>query len=347
MKIDLKSLTVEELKNEFYKMGEKPFRGEQVFKWIHQKRVNSFSDITVLSKNLRDKLEQNYELSSMKIVERYDSKIDGTKKYLFLLDDGNIIESVMMKYKHGISICISTQVGCKMGCTFCASTKGGWIRNLSPREMLDQIYKIQEDLDVTVSNIVLMGTGEPLDNYDNVLKFLNIIHDEKGQNLGYRHIALSTCGIVPKIYELADEKLPITLSISLHSPSQEKRSDIMPISKKYPISQVIDACKYYIDKTNRRITFEYTLIQGINDREADAKELSDTLKGILCHVNLIPLNPIKESELRTSENTYVNKFKKILEKNKISTTVRREMGRDINAACGQLRIDYLNKKREL
>lgn len=340
-KLDLKSMTLIELKDLFTDLGEKPFRGEQTFRWIHQKTIESLQDINVLSKGLRDKLDDKFKIINLKIVKKLESNIDNTKKYLFLLEDGNIIESVAMEYKHGYSVCISTQVGCRMGCEFCASTKGGLVRNLSPGEMADQIYKIQKDLNIKISNIVLMGSGEPLDNYDNVVKFLNIIHDELGANIGYRHITISTCGIVPKIYKLADEGIPITLSISLHSPYQLQRSEIMPISKKYTIAQLIDACKYYISKTRRRITFEYTLIKGVNDREEDAEEISRLLKGLLCHVNLIPLNPIKETKLVTSKETYVNKFKKILEKRGISTTIRRELGSDINAACGQLRRDYI------
>lgn len=342
-KKDLKSLTLDELKNLFESVGEKSFRGKQAFKWIHQKMINSINDITEFSKTLKDKLNHEYKITKLQIVKRFDSKIDETKKYLFLLEDGNIIESVMMKYKHGISVCISTQVGCKMGCSFCASTKGGFVRNLTPGEIVDQVYQIQKDLDVKVSNIVLMGSGEPLDNFDNVIKFLELIHCKSGQNLGYRHITLSTCGIVPKIYELANLKIPITLSISLHSPFDNERKKIMPIANKYTIKDILDACKYYVSKTNRRITFEYTLINGVNDSIRHADELTKLLSGILCHVNLIPLNPIKEANFKTSKDVHVLKFKEMLESRNINTTIRREMGGDINAACGQLRRDYINE----
>lgn len=340
-KIDLKSLNIDELKDIFKQLNEKSFRAEQTFKWIHEKLVNSIDDITVFSKTLKDKLKSNYRISNIRVLKRFDSKIDKTSKYLFILEDDNIIESVLMNHPHGISICVSTQIGCRMGCEFCASTKGGLIRNLTSGEILDQIYKIQMDLGVKVNNIVLMGTGEPLDNYENVVKFLKIIHSEKGQNLGYRNIALSTCGIVPKIYELADELLPITLSISLHASSDMDRKKIMPISNSYKIDEILDACKYYVDKTNRRITFEYTLIKGINDTKKDALKLSKLLKGILCHVNLIPLNPVKEVNYRKSDDNYVIIFRNVLEENKINATIRKERGADINAACGQLRRDYL------
>lgn len=341
-KNDLKSLSLSELKEIFNVLGEKAFRAEQTFKWIHHKRIENIDDITVLSKSLKENLKLNFKISNIRLLKRFDSKIDDTKKYLFILDDDNIIESVMMKHPHGISLCLSTQVGCKMGCVFCASTKDGLIRNLTSSEIIDQVYKIQDDLNMKVSNIVLMGSGEPLDNYNNVIKFLKTIHSEKGQNLGYRHITLSTCGIVPKIIELADEELPITLSISLHAATDIERSKIMPISNRYKIDDILNACKYYINKTNRRITFEYTLIKGINDDKKDAVNLSKLLKGMLCHVNLIPLNPIKEVELKKTNDNYVNRFKQILDDYNINATIRKERGADINAACGQLRRDYLN-----
>jgi len=342
--MDLKSLTLEEVKDIFISMGEKPFRGEQLYKWMHTTLADSVLDITVLSKDLKDKLNKNFQYTNLKIVERFDSKVDNTKKYLFLLEDGNIIESVMMEHKHGVSVCLSTQVGCRMGCTFCASTKEGLVRNLLPGEILDQFYKIQKDIGKSITSIVLMGSGEPLDNYENVIKFLNIIHDEKGQNISYRHITLSTSGVVPKIYELANEMLPITLSISLHSPFDEERRKIMPIGKKYSIDEIIKACKSYIAETNRRITFEYTLINGVNDRDKDANELIKLLKGMLCHVNLIPLNPISEVDLIKPEEKSIIKFKNILEKNGINVTIRKEKGGDVNAACGQLRRDYIKDK---
>lgn len=340
---DLKSFSLDEMKSMFVEMGEKEYRAIQTFKFIHQNMVNSIEDITVLSKSLRDKLNENFSISDISIAERYDSKLDNTKKYLFKLDDGNIIESVAMEYKHGTTACISTQVGCKMGCAFCASTKGGLIRNLSSGEILSQVYNIQNDLDIKLSNIVLMGSGEPLDNYENVIRFLNILHDENGQNLSYRNIALSTCGVVPKIYKLAEEELPITLSISLHSPFNEERKRIMPIARVYSVDELLEACRYYVDKTNRRITFEYTLIKGINDRKEDLNELSRILKGLLCHVNLISLNPIEEFAKDKANKNTIEMFKRELTKNGIPVTIRREMGSDINAACGQLRRKYISK----
>lgn len=340
---DLKSLDLEELTDVFYELGEKKYRALQTFKWIHEKMISSIDDITELPKELRDKLKSNYLFSQLEIVKRLDSKYDDTSKYLFKLEDGNIIESVMMKYKHGTTLCLSTQVGCRMGCEFCASTKDGLVRNLLPGEILEQFYLIQKDQGEIISNIVLMGSGEPLDNYKNIIKFLKIIHHKEGQNLGYRHITISTCGIVPRIYDLAEEEIPINLSISLHSPFDEERKKIMPIAKKYSIEQIISACNHYINKTNRRITFEYTLISGVNDRISDASEIVKLLKGMLCHVNLIPLNNVKEFKYNKSDNKTVNNFKDFLTKNGISTTIRREMGADVNAACGQLRRDYLNK----
>jgi len=340
---DLKSFSLDEMKSIFVEMGEKEYRAIQTFKFIHQNMANSIDDITVLSKGLRDKLNKNFNISCTSIAERYDSNIDNTKKYLFQLEDGNIIESVVMEYRHGTTACISTQVGCKMGCAFCASTKGGLIRNLSSGEILSQVYNIQNDLDIKLSNIVLMGSGEPLDNYENVIKFLSILHDENGQNFSYRNITLSTCGLVPKIYKLAEEELPITLSISLHSPFNEERKKIMPIARVYSLDELLDACRYYIDKNNRRITFEYTLIKGINDRKEDLNELSRILKGLLCHVNLISLNPIEEfAKDKVNKNT-IEMFKRELSKNGIPVTIRREMGSDINAACGQLRRKYISK----
>ncbi len=340
--IDLKSLEIEELEEIFFNLGEKKYRARQAFKWIHQKMVSSIDDITELPQGLRDKLNSRYRLSMLKIAERLDSKQDDTSKYLFILDDGNIIESVMMKYKHGISVCLSTQVGCRMGCEFCASTKSGLVRHLLPGEILEQFYQIQRDQNISISNVVLMGSGEPLDNYDNVMKFFRIIHDKDGQNLGYRHITISTCGLATRIYDLADEGVPINLSISLHSPFDEERKKIMPIAKKYSIHEIMEACSYYIAKTNRRVTFEYTLINGINDEPKDALEIVKLLKDMLCHVNLIPLNSIKEFSHTKSNESSVQKFKDILLKNRINATIRREMGADVNAACGQLRRDYID-----
>ncbi|WP_066502944.1 23S rRNA (adenine(2503)-C(2))-methyltransferase RlmN [Abyssisolibacter fermentans] len=344
-KQDLKSYTLTELRKIFEENGIKPFRANQVFEWIHNKNINIIEDISVLSKKLKSRIDNKYYIENIKILERYDSKLDGTKKYLFCLNDGNIIESVLMPYRHGNTACISTQVGCKMGCKFCASTKEGLIRNLSAGEIVDQIYKIQADQKIKVNNIVLMGSGEPLDNYDNVIKFLKIVHDELGINLGYRHITLSTCGLVPKIYDLANEELPITLSISLHATTDIQRKNIMPIANKYSLDEIIKACKYYINKTNRRITFEYTLINGVNDNKKDALKMYSLIKGMLCHVNLIPLNNIKEVEYKKSNNINIKGFADTLCQKGISTTVRREMGSDINAACGQLRNKYISQNQ--
>lgn len=342
--IDLKSLNIEELIEIFSSLNEKKFRAIQLFQWIHDKKVESIDDITVFSSKLKEKLKEKYYISNIKILNRFDSSLDFTKKYLFILEDKNIIESVIMKYEYGYSACLSTQVGCRMGCKFCASTKDGLIRNLTSGEILDQVYKIQKDLNIRVTNIVLMGSGEPLDNYNNVIKFIELIHNDKGQNLSLRNITLSTCGIVPKIYELANLNLPITLSISLHSSRDDYRKNIMPIGRKYTIDEIIEACRYYIKKTKRRITFEYTLISGVNDTKEEAQKLSKLLKGLLAHVNLIPLNPVREVKLYKSKDESIKTFKMILVKNGINATIRRERGSDINAACGQLRRDYLKDK---
>lgn len=343
-RIDIKSLDMNELEEIFFNLGEPKYRAVQTFKWIHQKNTKSIDEITVLPQGLRDKLKVDYKISNINIVRKLDSKKDDTRKYLFELEDNNIIESVIMKYKLRVSVCLSTQVGCKMGCEFCASTKGGLIRNLSSGEILDQFYKIQQDIGLKINNVVLMGSGEPLDNYDNTLKFMRILHHKDGQNFSFRNITLSTCGVVPKIYKLADEGIPVNLSISLHSPFDEERKKIMPIANKYSIKEIIKACNYYINKTNRRITFEYTLVSGVNDNSKDAKELVNLLKGMLCHVNLIPLNEIEEFKHAKSKENSVKKFKNILINSGINTTIRREMGSDVNAACGQLRRDYIYGK---
>lgn len=341
---NLKTYTEDELKNIIIDLGEKSFRSKQLFEWIHDKRVRSIDEISVFSKKTIENLKKSeYECQSLEIVERIDSKDKYTQKYLFKLSDGNIIESVLMKYKHGYSACLSTQVGCRMGCEFCASTKNGLVRSLEAGEILDQVYQMEKDFSINISNIVLMGTGEPLDNFNEVIKFFELIHSESGKNLGYRHITLSTCGLVPKIYELADLMYPITLSISLHSPYDEERKKIMPIANKYSIKEIVDSCKYYFKKTGRRITFEYTLIKGVNDGNSEAKALADLLKDFNAHVNLIPLNEIKESSMKTSTGENIKKFKAKLDKLGINATIRREMGLDINAACGQLRKDYMEQ----
>lgn len=338
---EIASLTVEELKKLMLEMGEKEFRGEQIFHWIHGKRTVAFDEMTNLPGELREKLKASFDCNLVSLEQKYISKIDKTIKYLFRLKNNNIIESVLMSYNYGNSACISSQVGCRMGCAFCASTLEGLIRNLSAGEMAGQIYQIEKDSNRKISNIVIMGAGEPLDNYDNILKFISIINHPKGANIGQRHITLSTCGLVDKIYDLADKNLQITLAISLHAPNDRIRQEIMPIAKRYYMDELLKACSYYIEKTHRRITFEYALINQVNDREEHAYELADKLKALLCHVNLIPMNPVKESHYRESHQERINYFKKILESKGIQTTIRRRLGSDIDAACGQLRRRYL------
>lgn len=345
-KTDIKSLSPEELKVLAVSLGEKPFRGKQLYEWMHKKLAFDYEEMTSLSKAFREKLQENCRLVSLKPLEVQTSKIDGTQKYLFALDDDNVVESVLMKYKHGNSVCISSQVGCRMGCRFCASAIGGWTRNLSPSEMLDQIYKIQRLSGERVSNVVVMGTGEPLDNYDNLLRFLHMLSDENGLNISQRNITVSTCGIVPRMYDLAQEKLQITLAISLHASTQEKRETLMPIAKKYSIGEVLDACRNYFDQTGRRLTFEYSLVGGKNDSQEDADQLAKLLRGLHCHVNLIPVNPIKERDFVQSDKKVIEKFQNKLEKYQINVTIRREMGRDIDGACGQLRKRYISKKED-
>lgn len=342
-KSDIMSFDMDEICSEIAKIGEKTFRAKQIYEWLHVKLVVDFDEMTNLSKDLREKLKANYCINMPKIVEIYKSKIDGTRKYLFQMQDGSIIESVLMKYNHGNSVCISSQVGCRMGCKFCASTIDGLERNLLPSEMLGQIYTIQKHLGERISNIVIMGSGEPFDNFDNFNKFVKLITSENGLNISSRNITVSTCGLVDRIIQLADMKLQITLAISLHSPNDELRRTIMPIANKYSINQIIEACRYYFEKTGRRITFEYSLIEGVNDSEAQAMELIDLVKGLNCHINLIPVNPIKERDYRHSSKEYIKKFQNILEKNRINATIRREMGADINAACGQLRKSYIDE----
>lgn len=341
--INILDLDLVELKKWMKDNGEQEFRAKQVFDWIY-KEVWNFEDMKNIPKNTLKKLNENFYIGIPEIVETYSSKKEDTKKHLFLLKDGNVIESVVMKYAHGNSICVSTQIGCKMGCKFCASTLGGIVRNLTSGEILGQIIRAQSELKERISNIVLMGSGEPLDNFHNVLKFIYNVNAEYGLNIGQRHITLSTCGIVPKIRELADLNLQITLAISLHAPNDEIRKQTMPIAKAYSINELLEVCRYYISKTNRRITFEYALVKGFNDKKENAEELSKILKGMLCHVNLIPINEINESELKKSNMDDINKFKEVLIKHGIETTIRREMGLDINAACGQLRRSYLEKK---
>ena len=301
--------------------------------------------MTNLSKAFREKLGEVSFITDLKQEQVQISQIDGTRKYLFLLEDGNVIESVLMRYKHGNSVCISSQVGCRMGCRFCASTLDGLVRGLRPSEMIDQIYKIGQDIGERISNVVVMGTGEPMDNYDNLLKFITLLTDENGLNISQRNLTVSTCGIVPRMRQLADEKLSITLALSLHASNQKKRLELMPVANKYDIHDVIDACKYYFDQTGRRVTFEYSLVGGVNDTDEDARELSQLIHGMNCHVNLIPVNPIKERDYVQSNAAVIAAFKNKLEKNGINVTVRREMGRDIDGACGQLRKRYINENK--
>ena len=336
-KKDIASYSFEELQEEMLAIGEKGFRSRQIYSWIHEKLVDDFEEMTNLPKTLRQKLESAYEIRRVEMEKRQISKIDGTNKFLFCLKDGNMVESVLMKYKHGNSVCISSQVGCRMGCRFCASTLDGLERNLTPTEMLRQVYQIQKITGERVSNIVIMGTGEPLDNYDNFLKFIHMVSDEHGLNISQRNITASTCGIVPNIRRLAEEKLQITLALSLHGSNQEKRRSLMPVANKYELHEVLEACDYYFEKTGRRITFEYSLVHGVNDTPEDAKELMGILKDRNCHLNLIPVNPIKERNYEKPDKKSAENFKNKLEKNGINVTIRREMGSDIDGACGQLR----------
>ena len=344
-KTDIKSMNLETLTKFLTDMGEKKFRAKQIYEWLHLRQVESFEEMTNLSKTLREQLDKKCRIVSLKKEQVQISKIDGTRKYLFLLEDGNVIESVLMKYKHGNSVCISSQVGCRMGCRFCASTLDGLERGLTPSEMLDQIYQIGKDIGGRISNVVVMGTGEPMDNYDNLLKFITLLTDENGLNISQRNLTVSTCGIVPRMRQLADEKLSITLALSLHASNQKKRLELMPVANKYDIHDVIDACKYYFDQTGRRVTFEYSLVGGVNDTDEDARELSQLIHGMNCHVNLIPVNPIKERDYVQSNAAVIAAFKNKLEKNGINVTVRREMGRDIDGACGQLRKRYINENK--
>ena len=336
-KKDIASYSFEELQEEMLAIGEKGFRSRQIYSWIHEKLVDDFEEMTNLPKALHQKLEAAYEIRRVEMEKRQISKIDGTNKFLFCLKDGNMVESVLMKYKHGNSVCISSQVGCRMGCRFCASTLDGLERNLTPSEMLRQVYQIQKITGERVSNIVIMGTGEPLDNYDNFLKFIHMVSDEHGLNISQRNITASTCGIVPNIRRLAEEKLQITLALSLHGSNQEKRISLMPVANKYELHEVLEACDYYFEKTGRRITFEYSLVHGVNDTPEDAKELMGILKDRNCHLNLIPVNPIKERNYEKPDKKSAENFKNKLEKNGINVTIRREMGSDIDGACGQLR----------
>ena len=342
--IDIKSLTKEELICEIEKLGEKKFRATQMYEWMHKKLVRSFDEMTNLSKDFREKCKENFSFVSLNPVQVQESAYDGTKKYLFELYDGNVVESVFMRYKHGNSVCISSQVGCRMGCRFCASTLDGLERNLSASEMLDQIYAMERLTGERVSNVVVMGTGEPMDNYENLLRFLRLLTNEDGLHISMRNITVSTCGIVPNMRKLADEKLQITLALSLHATTDEKRKKLMPIANRYSIAELMDACQYYFSQTGRRITFEYSMVAGVNDTNEDLEELIALAKPLNCHINLIPVNPIKERDFVQPDMKYVQNFKNKLEKNRVNVTIRREMGRDIDGACGQLRRKHVEKK---
>lgn len=340
-KIDIKSLNYDELADYIVSIGEKKFRAAQLYSWMHEKLACSYDEMTNISDKLKKVLKENTLYTCLEPVRVQESQIDGTKKYLFRLYDGNLIESVFMRYHHGNSVCISSQVGCKMGCRFCASTLNGCVRNLEPSEMLDQIYRIQSLTGERVSNIVIMGSGEPMDNYDNVVKFLGLINSDKGLNISQRNITVSTCGLVSRIKQLAELKLQITLAISLHAPNDELRKTMMPIAYTYSIEQIMDACRYYLLQTARRISFEYSLVKGVNDSPECARQLIKLVHGMNCHINLIPVNPIKERDYEQSEKNSIHNFKEILEKAGVNVTIRREMGRDIDGACGQLRQNHI------
>lgn len=343
-KIDILSLSLAELEAILAEHGEKKFRAKQIFQWLHVKRVFDFDKMTDISVQLRSRLNEIFCINRLFVQKKLESAIDNTVKYLYRLPDGNFVETVLMEYNYGRSICVSTQVGCKMGCRFCASAIAGYVRNLTPAEILMQIYETEQDSGVRVSGVVLMGIGEPLDNYDNVLRFLELLSHKSGNNLSLRHVSLSTCGIVPRIYDLAELKLGLTLSVSLHSSDNDKRSEIMPVNRTYNINKLLEACRHYIDKTGRRITFEYAVIDDVNSSDADADRLAALLRGINCHVNLIPVNKVKERSYKTAR-AGVEEFAKRLGKRGINATVRRTLGSDIEAACGQLRRDAADKDR--
>jgi 23S rRNA (adenine2503-C2)-methyltransferase len=341
--LDIKSLTLEEMTEELKALGQPTFRAKQVFEWLHSKLVTSYDEMTNLPTGLRETLKEKYPINVLEEVNSLHSAKDETIKYLFRLMDNRVIESVLMKYHYGNSVCISSQVGCRMGCKFCASTIGGKERDLLPSEMLEQVYRIQTLSGQRVSHLVVMGTGEPFDNYGNLMRFLRLLTDSNGLNLSARNITVSTCGIPDRIRAFAEEGMPITLALSLHAPNNEVRKQLMPVATQYDLDEVLDAFRYYYDKTGRRLTFEYSMVEGVNDEEEHAKELARRIKGLNCHVNLIPVNPIKERNFRQSESRRIQNFKNILEKNRINVTIRREMGADINAACGQLRKSYLDQ----
>lgn len=338
---DIRSMTQEELKQFVTGLGEKPYRAKQLYEWMHVRGAADYGEMTNLPKAFRESLQRHADLVVLRREAVQVSRLDGTRKYLFALEDGNVIESVLMRYKHGNSVCISSQVGCRMGCRFCASTLDGLVRNLAPSEMLEQVYRIGREIGERISHVVVMGSGEPLDNYDNLLRFLALLTDENGLNISQRNVTVSTCGIVPRMRQLAQEKLSITLALSLHASSQEKRSRLMPVANRYALDEVMDACGYYFEQTGRRVTYEYSLVRNVNDRGEDARELIELLRGRNCHVNLIPVNPVRDRGYEQPKQAAVNAFRTALERGGITATVRRELGRDIDGACGQLRRRYV------
>lgn len=341
-KKDIKSISYEELSNWIKENNYKKFRTDQIFSWLHKKNVSSFDQMKNVSKQIIQQLNTEFYINNIKIQKKLVSSVDGTVKYLYMLEDGECIESVVMEYAFGRTICISSQVGCKMGCSFCASGKSGYVRNLTTSEMLDQLYVSQQDLNCNIGNIVLMGIGEPLDNYDNFIKFVKNVSSPRGRNLGLRHITVSTCGLVDRIDRLADENISINLSISLHAPNDMIRRSIMPVARKWNIDRLLSACRRYTEKTHRRITFEYACIDKVNVLDEHAVELAERLKGLLCHVNLIPVNPISEESFSVVEDVRLRRFFDILKNKRIPVTIRRTLGQDVNASCGQLRGNYLD-----
>ena len=337
---DIKSFTLTELETAMRELGEKPFRARQLYQWMHEKLAEGYEEMTNIPHKLTERCRERYDYTTLKTVRVQESGLDGTRKYLFQLRDGNLIESVWMRYKHGNSVCISSQVGCRMGCRFCASTLDGLERNLLPSEMLEQIYAITRQTGERVSNVVVMGTGEPMDNFDHLLQFITLLTDENGLHISQRNLTVSTCGIVPRMRQLADRHLQITLALSLHAATDEKRKALMPVADSYSLEELMEACSYYFGQTGRRITFEYSLVKDVNDTDEDAVQLISLIRGQNCHVNLIPVNPIREREYVQSRRQAVEAFRNKLEKGGINVTVRREMGRDIDGACGQLRRRY-------